>query len=569
MNAEMEREAGKKRKWFVLAPNPDAENSSSGMEGLEDFKVCEACYEDEILAQPPAYSSQLIPAGIPIPGGGKTGTNYPGCTMSIPYIQRIYRDLPPKAIPFPTFLSESKARLSMLRCQKGKPLNTWDNRFFSPKPEHGFSEGQTPEFCLSCYTDLFNLTSFASRFLELDLSIREQQKENAAKAKDGTMTTLDKLMLDIAVSQAQTSGPVRKCIMGTPSIVFPISRAVESSDHSHYFWTVVPKVLCHPKCEASGIEAGGTWWVLASNPSANFSICGGCFEGTVKAFPTTGIEAHFTPKPDIPKSTALICSLNPESGRALGYYTYLFTSINTSSISHLSNYVSQLPSFPCLGAKPFMAHQEVTSKWYGWDPYLSICEECWLSFVVSEDNVPSPSILSSISTTPMNFNGEQKTDKRLCSLYSDRMRRLWRIATGQRDVPHLPLLPPTPEETAVHDFPSFLTFAQSRYQTLLASFRALDQFQVDLRQETARLKFQGSMALSQKVSASNYAHAMGPTGSWSNSYLGHGNSFANPELLNAETMLQMNCDGHAAHTLRAQERAQRGDAIVALISSVE
>jgi hypothetical protein len=292
---------------------------------VEDFVVCQACYEDFVLATPFSqqfqHSQRLHPQD-----------QIWSCDLAIPVVQRSLKEFS-KTNDWRSFVNLVQYRMKISPCagSEGEVMNL--RKWYQRKG------GDVKLFiCEACYYDLAALSPLSSVFEPYHLPLADQ-----------------------VITWA--------CDM-TP---YPLAVAwKEALDTNNYqLWSEAAKVfMTNPPCSSEGIT-DGEWYVLAAG-SENFDVCKSCYFGI---FRSRGLRSQLKIQP-YPAGTTRYCDFEKRSDRYQFYIAKLDEAIDMASFSIFSDYVQTYSTVPvCARANPVCDR-----VWYGTVDFLA-CEDCYLQTI--------------------------------------------------------------------------------------------------------------------------------------------------------------------------------------------
>lgn len=289
--------------------------------------VCQACYEDHVLAKHLAVNFE------PSPDQPQDGVW--SCDMAVGYILDEYVRCA-EANDWPRFVRETSTRLTLSPCPKTTTVYPEGKQWFEPVsgPE-GFL------ICSACYCDHIHHTS-------------EETKWRDA----GTQVYI-------------VYGPSVKCCFGAFNTSVVAHRTLRETHDYELFWAALDTLVSEPVCDPKG-TTNATWYTLTSDPD-HFAICRACYASIVEPW---GIGRYFKAKPSIPASATLICCLSPGIPRFPIYLTKLLELMLTHDPKPLAQFAAEYGAIPlCKRDQDFS-----NGVWYGWDA-CTICPECHHEFV--------------------------------------------------------------------------------------------------------------------------------------------------------------------------------------------
>ncbi|KAI1809336.1 hypothetical protein GGS20DRAFT_313872 [Poronia punctata] len=284
--------------------------------------ICQACYEDKVLAHDAdeqyfeLINQQLQPGLF--------------CAMAIPYINRAYKLFSNNWSSLTTHVSP---RLSLPPCpgeKKVYPSGRWYTPVHGPL---GFL------ICCACYHDYFLLTGQESGWKSAGDNIEE--------------------IFGVSVS----------CSLGPFNVRTLATRMLDTADYA-LFWKAVDIISPEPVCAAPDIMCGATWFTLFSNP-AGFAVCRTCYATVVEPL---GVGRYFMLKPGGRRDGC--CCFNPKFPRFEMYMRKLMEMVYKRDPDPLEACVRTYASLPVCPRD----RRVEKARWYGWDECF-ICPECHFEFI--------------------------------------------------------------------------------------------------------------------------------------------------------------------------------------------
>lgn len=352
-------------------PNCVGEGGVKGNAGIKWYRtrnndipamvVCQACYEDRILAYPKFGREHFEPSTIP-----HAVDQTWSCDLVVPYIYREYK-LRAQTDDWPSFVQSVPVRMSLQPCPRQKTVYPKDNTWFTPvNGPHGFL------ICTACYCDYILLNG------------QDGMWRNAG----------DNLVNIFGVS-------VSCCFGGQFNLRILATRTLDTNGWT-LFWKAVDIVTREPLCKSQMQNA--TWYTLKSNPNG-FEICRSCY---ITMAESMGVGHHFMPKAEIPPDRSITCSFNPAIARFPLYMQKLLEMTYTQDPAPLEEFVRVYAFMP----KCRRDYCIENASWFGWDE-CTICPECHHEFIRG-------TALAEATGT----QGTQVQRAVMCEMYSPRMREL-------------------------------------------------------------------------------------------------------------------------------------------------
>ncbi|OIW26321.1 hypothetical protein CONLIGDRAFT_634618 [Coniochaeta ligniaria NRRL 30616] len=289
--------------------------------------VCQACYEDHILAKNLAVNFE--------PSLAQPQDDVWSCDLAVAYISAEYVRCA-EANDWPRFVRETSTRLTLQPCPGTKTIYPEGKQWFEPVtgPE-GFL------ICSACYCDHIHHTSEETRWRDA-----------------GTQVYI-------------TYGPSVKCCFGQFNVSVVAHRTLRETHNYELFWAALNTLVTEPLCDPKG-TTNGTWYTLTSDPDG-FAICRACYACIVEPW---GVARYFMPDTSIPKSVTWICCLSPGIPRFPIYLTKLLELMLTHDPTPLAQFAGEYGCIPICKRD----HDFKNGFWYGWDA-CTICPECHHEFI--------------------------------------------------------------------------------------------------------------------------------------------------------------------------------------------
>ncbi|GAW14837.1 hypothetical protein ANO14919_042410 [Xylariales sp. No.14919] len=348
--------------------------------------VCQACYEDNILAHPGFGVDHFEPSTFQ-----QAADQIWSCDMAIPYV---YREYKVRALTndWQSFVQGVAARMAFKPCPGDKTVYPDGRVWFTPV---GGPQGLLA--CVACYCDYILLTGQDSRW------------QNAG----------DNLVNMFGVSVC--------CYFGSQFNVRALAaRTLDTNDYTA-FWKAIDIVNRGPICTSQMQNA--TWYTLRSNPDG-FEICQACY---VTIAEPMGVGHHFTPKAGIAPESKITCSFNPGVARFPVYMNKLLEMVYKQDPAPLEEFVKVYALMPVCRRD---RHVE-NARWFGWDE-CTICAECHHEF-----------IRGTALADAMPHQGTLVGGGVMCEMYSPRMRQLYLAACASDPADPTPLLEYSVQRRAV------------------------------------------------------------------------------------------------------------------------
>ncbi|KAI1750191.1 hypothetical protein F4782DRAFT_548845 [Xylaria castorea] len=338
--------------------------------------VCQACYEDHILAYPKFGQDHFEPfdASIIQQVADQTWS----CDIAVPYIYREYK-VRASTNDWRSFVQGVPVRMSLEPCPGEKTVypDGKGKKWFTPV---GGPQGLL--ICGACYCDYILLTGQEGR------------------------------LQDAGEDLVNLFGVSVSCFFGPQYNVRVLAgRMLDTSDYA-LFWKAIDIVAREPRCK--GRIQNATWYTLHSNPDG-FEICRACY---VTIAEPMGVGHHFKPKTGIPPESSTMCSFNTGIARFPVYMNKLLEMIYKQDPTPLEEFVKEYAFMPQCRRDTYVEN----ARWFGWKD-CTICAECHHEFIrgtALADSIP--------------HQGTHVEGAVMCEMYSPRMRQLY-LATCTSDPP--------------------------------------------------------------------------------------------------------------------------------------
>ncbi|KAI1740988.1 hypothetical protein F4680DRAFT_77390 [Xylaria scruposa] len=353
--------------------------------------VCQACYEDHILAYSKFGQDHFEPVDASIVQQMADQTW--SCDIAVPSIYREYK-MRASTDNWRSFVQGVPIRMSLEPCPGEKTVypDGKGKKWFTP-----INGPQGLLICGACYCDYILLTG------------QEEQWRDAG----GNLVKL----FGVSVS----------CFFGPQYNVRVLAgRTLDTSNYT-LFWKAMDIVAREPRCK--GKIQGATWYTLHSNPDG-FEICRSCY---VTIAESMGVGHHFKPKADIPPGSSIMCSFNTGVARFPVYMNKLLEMIYKQNPAPLEEFVKEYAFMPQCRRDTYIEN----ARWFGWRE-CTICAECHHEFIRGTALADS-----------MPHQGTHVKGSVMCEMYSPRMRQLYLAACSSDPPDPKPLLEYSVQRRAV------------------------------------------------------------------------------------------------------------------------
>lgn len=293
-------------------------------EPVDGFIVCEACYEDLVLAKPFADKFQLYPVK-------QTPENFWACDSAFPVIQRAFDNHSNEAEWAEAVRLGVKVH-ALEACPGARSHDTSRAQWYKPiKHIEGFV------ICETCYYNRVVNTPFAKQF-------------------------------EFAAPKWQTGW---SCDLSAWSVSFALDAALWKDDYN-MFWNTANTIMHSPFCAPQDMSS--EIWYTTTPAQKNFNVCPACYEGMFKAY---NCGDHLLPQIFAEGDRKPVtCSMWRESRRAHMYMLKFCEAIDTLHFSMFTNLVTLVGSVPSCPRDGTFTNR----YWYGYSDAL-FCQECYELFV--------------------------------------------------------------------------------------------------------------------------------------------------------------------------------------------
>ncbi|KAI0407828.1 hypothetical protein F4802DRAFT_488793 [Xylaria palmicola] len=326
--------------------------------------VCQACYEDHVLAYPEFGTRHFMPNTAP-----QAADQTWSCDLVVPYI---YREYKARAMTndWPSFVASVPVRLSFKPCPGEETVypDGSGRRWFTPV---GGPQGLL--ICAACYCDYVLLTGQDGRWQDAggDLVSR----------------------FGVSVS----------CFFGAQFNVRALAARVLDTFDQAQFWRAMDVVINEPRCK--GRIQSSAWYTLRADPPG-FEVCRACHATIAEPM---GVGHYFVPKAGVPPGSDITCSFNPGIARFPIYMQKLLEMVYKQDPAPLEAFVRTYAFMPECRRDTRVEN----ASWFGWDE-CTVCAECHHEFV-----------RGTALAGAMPHQGTQVAGGVMCEMYSPRMRQLY------------------------------------------------------------------------------------------------------------------------------------------------
>ncbi|KAJ2979746.1 hypothetical protein NQ176_g3066 [Zarea fungicola] len=292
------------------------------------------------------------------------------CDLSVPFIRRHLADATSPS-DWPSFCSKASTRMQLQSCPGSQAVFPSSYQWFSP-----VSGPKELLICSACFHD--HIEGF----------------DDPGNWRDAGNNVLS------------IYGSAVFCCLGQHNLLLATAIA-QNASNPNLFWTAARRWIEKPLCEPA-TAPDETWYTLPSNP-ANFAVCPACYVCVVEPL---GLTDTFVPRTRSSSIQPATCSLNRAAPRFQQFLTKLFQACYGIDAKVFDKYVVQFAPLPVC-----MRDQDLEGgTWFGWDE-CNICPDCFHSFAHG-------TVLAEL----MPLNGKSIPERRMCEMYSPRMRSLFLAA---------------------------------------------------------------------------------------------------------------------------------------------
>ena len=302
---------------------------------VDGFTVCEACYEDIVVAK--SFASKFQP-NLHI----HTIHDKLACDASFPGILRAFEDN-----------NEEQSWIEAVRrgsriwqvesCPANRASDTARAQWYKTTQHiEGFA------ICETCYLNKVVNTPFMGYF-------------------------------EFAAGQWQTGWA---CDFSAWSVSFAWGAALMKKDYAS-FWNTANKIMHSPFCAAADMSS--EIWYSLDSAMKDFYVCPACYEGIFKSYRYGSYLVPRVFQRDEEKPSS--CSMWRESKRGRMYIDKYCEAVDTQQFAKFSTLVTTVASAPVCPRDGKCTNR----KWYGY-PDVLFCEECYRLFV-SETSLAKQGLL--------------------------------------------------------------------------------------------------------------------------------------------------------------------------------
>lgn len=308
--------------WYSLKPSPTGT--------IDGFVVCEACYQDDILAALPFFSGEFV-----VHPQMHDTENLWTCDIGTkPFIREIIAEIGHSdPVDLDRFVQLAKTRMSAPHCAGMAGTKLSGTRWFKP------SSPKIPRMvaCESCYYDFF--LAHPSRRADFDPN---------------------------PIIKADDNDDIWICDLAVPAIRFPATQKLNIVPMDGFHWRNTATLLSNSPCHQDGILSDE--WYTLNPPVKDVDICAGCLSGFIRPL---NLDSHFT-RQTVTEKVHKICDLQRQSTRFPTYIDKLEEAYATQNFTIFAQYCQERSKFP-----PCPGSLATTGRyWYGTE-YFFACQECY------------------------------------------------------------------------------------------------------------------------------------------------------------------------------------------------
>ncbi|GKT49054.1 uncharacterized protein ColSpa_09235 [Colletotrichum spaethianum] len=367
-------------KWFKLLDDR-----------LEGFISCEACYEDIVLATP--FRQHFIAYDTAQPLDATWA-----CDICLPFIARSLIKYSKKTgNAWEEWVQAAVKHINLPKCEK-QPVSPTSRQWMQLREER-FPE---MKMCEKCYEETLALTSISEHF-EL-------------YPQEPSVTGLD--WMDVALGYRTVEPSPWLCSATNLSVQVTIA-AAKSQKEIGVLYKAFETIMPSPHCTEKGI-VGGVWYTLRDGGCDSYILCAACYAGYVE---TWQLDRFYQRVEGQDNTQALLCSFQRSAPRWFQHMHRMQEAVETGVWSRYAGFVRKFDGVPDCSRET----QVENRKWYGWDD-CTICPECYITFC--KESAPDPGV-------QMDYNNQLVADRRMCCMYSPRMRQKWSEACEKGDAHEL------------------------------------------------------------------------------------------------------------------------------------
>ncbi|EFQ28188.1 uncharacterized protein GLRG_03332 [Colletotrichum graminicola M1.001] len=354
---------------------------------LEGFISCKACYEDIVLAT--SFRRYFVANEASQP----PDTTW-ACDVCLPFIARSLVKYSKRTTDaWEEWVKAAVKHINLPQCEK-KPVSPTTRQWMQLR------EQRFPgmKMCERCYEETIALTPIDGNF-----EVFPQQPSH---------TGLD--WMDVALGYRTVEPSPFLCSATSLPVRVSIAAANSQKDVG-VFYRALETIIPSPHCTEQGI-VGGVWYTLKGGECDSYSICAACYAGYMK---TWQLGRFFEQTKGLDGTQAYLCSFQRSAPRWFQHMYRMQEAIDTGVWSRYAGFVRKFDGVPDCARET----QVENRKWYGWDD-CTICPECYITSC--KESSPGPGV-------EMDYDNQLVADRRMCCLYSPRMRQKWIEACEKGD----------------------------------------------------------------------------------------------------------------------------------------
>ncbi|OHW98668.1 integral membrane protein [Colletotrichum incanum] len=346
---------------------------------LEGFVSCEACYEDIVLAT--SFRQNFVAHDVAQPLDATWA-----CDVCLPFIARSLIKYSKRTVnAWEEWVQAAAKHINLPRCEK-KSVSPTSRRWMQLRQQK-FTD---LKICERCYEETVALTCLSENF--------------EVFPQEPSATGLD--WMDVALGY-RTVEPSPLLCSATSFPVYVSIAAAKSQKNIGVFYKALETIIPSPHCTEQGI-IGGTWYTLRGGGCDSYNLCAACYAAFVG---TWQLDRFYQQVKGQDSTQAVLCSFQRSAPRWFQHMYRMQEAVETGVWSRYADFVRKFDGVPDCAKET----QVENRKWYGWDD-CTICPECYVTFC--KESSPAPGV-------QMDYDNHLVTDRRMCCMYSPRMRQKW------------------------------------------------------------------------------------------------------------------------------------------------
>jgi hypothetical protein len=302
-------------KWFIPKGND-----------LDEFFVCEGCYEDRIATSPFEHHFEATTQKPSPP-------NTWSCAFGNGTVKQSFKLLSAQANGWAQFVEVVNSRRMQLICSSSLTIPGYDGAFRAKRGPKNFL------ICPACYTDYMGYSNFAHEF------------EEATDLTKGFSTT---------------------CTMNIYSMVVAWNRA-EQRGNFDIWLKAAHATFDSPPCLATGIK-DSSWYTIKGDDVPELEICPACYAGVIV---TQGLEGFFEHLEKSKRGSNPICFLNPAGQYFSRVIEKLQEAVDQKVFQGFAKYAKNIAG---MRACQMLEPSEPNLRWFGFKD-CTFCPSCWYNHI--------------------------------------------------------------------------------------------------------------------------------------------------------------------------------------------